>query len=214
MNAIFLSDILLQLLSAGASVGRVYTTDRVIGRRWNLLALSSIGVDYTVNYLHQGRSLHLTGALVFGALSARTAMILALRLDGAGHRRQLARALISTSAWLACVAIVSLNQYRIGGIAPRTVAILTGPVNVAGLWYLLRHVTDPSVVALAGMGLGCVGESMGDMVRTRRCVLGMGLLMTVFAAATHNWGQLFKNAFADVTVTMISAVEYQDRPSA
>jgi hypothetical protein len=218
MNVFVLIDALLQGLSAVASVGRVYTTNRVVGRRWNLAALSFVGLDYAVNYADAHRAIQFTGALVFGTLAVRTGLILGFRLDGAVRSRQVWRALISGGAWLACAVIVTANQYRSGGFAPQTLAVLGGvahgAIDAAGLWYLAKHVVDPSVVALTGMGLGCLGESMGDMVRTRRCVLGMGLLMSGFAAATHNWGQLFKNVVADVGTTTISAIEFQDRPLA
>jgi hypothetical protein len=218
MNVFVPIDVLLQGLSAVASVGRVYTTNRVVGRRWNLAALSFVGLDYAVNYAGAHKAIQFTGALVFGTLAVRTALILGLRLDGAERFRRVWRILISGAAWLACAIIVTANQYRAGGFAPQTLAVLGGvghgSIDVAGLWYLAKHAVDPSVVALAGMGFGCLGESMGDMVRTRRCILGMGLLMTGFGAATHNWGQLFKNVVADVGATTVSAIEFQDRPLA
>jgi hypothetical protein len=218
MNVFILIDVLLQGLSAVASIGRVYTTNRVVGRRWNLSALSFVGLDYAVNYADAHRAIQFTGALVFGTLAVRTALILGFKLDGAERFRQVLRTLISGTAWLACVVIVTANQYRVGGFAPLTLRVLVGvghgSIDAAGLWYLAKHAVDPSVVALTGMGLGCLGESMGDMVRTRRCILGMGLLMSGFGAATHNWGQLFKNVVADVGATTISAIEFQDRPLA
>ena len=209
-------DVMLQVSAAGASVGRVYTPHRVVGRRWNAAALLFVALDYAANYLHDLKNIHFTGALVFGTLTARTAVILSFKLDGDDRWRELSRAFISGAAWIVCASIVISNQYHSSGFNPQTLAVLAGlsggSIDVNGAWYLVKHLIDPTVIALTGMGLGCLGEAMGDMVRTRRCIFGMGVLMAGFGVATHNWGQLFKNVVSDVTVTVISALEFQDRP--
>lgn len=209
-------DLLLQVLAGGASIGRVYTPHRVIGRRWNAAALLLIAIDYSVNYIQEAKDIHFTGAVVFWALTLRTAAILAFRLDGHDRWRQWSRALIAAAAWLVCAAIVVWNQYCSGGFNPTALAALRTfsavPIRSDEVWYLAKYVVNPTVIALAGLGLGCLGEAMGDMVRTRRCILGMGILMAGFAIATQNWGQLFKNAVAGVTASVFSAIEFQDRP--
>jgi hypothetical protein len=216
MSIFSVIDILLQVSAACASVGRVYTTHRVVGRRWNAAALLFIALDYTLNYGHRQSDIYLTGAFIFWTLSVRTAIILLIRLDGSDYRRRLARALIAGTAWLVCAVIVILNRFQTGGFDPRTFSVIdnlsTASIGIRDLWYLAEHVVDPTVIALAGLGLGCLGEAMGDMVRTRRCIFGMGILMAGFALATHNWGQLFKNVVSDIGATVASAIEFQDRP--
>jgi hypothetical protein len=154
--------------------------------------------------------------LIFWTLSVRTLIILLFKLEGDDYWRRLARVLTAGTAWLACAGIVILNQYRSGGFNPRTLAVVvnlsTASINLRDLWYLAEHVLDPTVIALAGLGLGCLGEAMSDMVRTRRCIFGMGVLMAGFALATNNWGQLFKNVISDIAATVVSAIEFQDGP--
>jgi hypothetical protein len=209
-------DIGLQVSAAVASVGRVYTPHRLVGRRWNAAALLFIALDYSGNYVHDWRDIHFTGALVFWALTARTAVILGFQLDGDDRWRKLSRALIAGAAWIACAGIVIFNQYHTGRFDPKTLtalgALSNASIDIEAGWYLAKHVTDPTVIALTGLGLGCLGEAMGDMVRTRRCIFGMGVLMAGFALASQNWGQLFKNIVSDVTATVISAIEFRDRP--
>jgi hypothetical protein len=209
-------DIVLQILAAVASVGRVYTSNRVIGRRWNTAALLFIALDYSGNYYQSWKAIHFTGALVFWALTVRTAIILGFKLDGDDRWRKLSRTLIAGAAWITCVVIVIFNQYQIGGFDQKTLTALrdfsNGTIDIDASWYLAKHVVDPTVIALTGLALGCLGEAMGDMERTRRCIFGMGVLMAGFAVATHNWGQLFKNIVSDVTATVISAIEFRDRP--
>jgi hypothetical protein len=209
-------DIGLQVSAAVASIGRVYTPHRLVGRRWNAAALLFIALDYSANYIHDWRDIHFTGALVFWALTARTAVILGLQLDGDDRWRKLSRALIAGAAWMACAGIVIFNQYHTGRFDPKTLtalgALSNASIDIEASWYLAKHVIDPTVIALTGLGLGCLGEVMGDMVRTRRCIFGMGVLMAGFALASHNWGQLFKNIVSDVTATVISAIEFRDRP--
>lgn len=209
-------DIVLQISAAVASIGRVYTSNRVIGRRWNSAALLFIALDYTGNYFQGRKDIHFTGALIFWALTVRTAIILGFNLDGDDRWRKLSRALIAGAAWIACATIVIFNQYWTGGFDPKTLAVLRAlsgaTIDIDSSWYLAKHVINPTVIALTGLALGCLGEAMGDMVRTRRCIFGMGVLMAGFAVATHNWGQLFKNIVSDVTATVISAIEFRDRP--
>src|SRR5216683_3079987 len=209
-------DIVLQISAAVSSVGRVYTPNRVVGRRWNAAALLFIALDYTGVYLQEKKDIYFTGALVFWALTARTAVILGFKLDGNDRWRKLSRALIAGAAWMTCAGIVIFNQYQTDGFDPKTLtalgALSNAAIDIDASWYLAKHVIDPTVIALTGLALGCLGEAMGDMVRTRRCVFGMGVLMAGFAVATHNWGQLFKNIVSDVTATVISAIEFRDRP--
>lgn len=209
-------DMALQIATAVASVGRVYTTNRVIGRRWNAAALLFIALDYTGDYLQDWKDIHFTGALIFWALTSRTAVILGLKLDGDDRWRKLSRALIAGAAWITCAVIVIFNQYQTGGFDLKTLTALrnlsNATIDIDASLYLAKHVIDPTVIALTGLALGCLGEAMGDMVRTRRCIFGMGVLMAGFAVATHNWGQLFKNIVSDVTATVISAIEFRDRP--
>jgi hypothetical protein len=119
---------------------------------------------------------------------------------------------------LTCAVIVISNRYQTNGFDQRTLAVIgnlsAGSIHIEDLGYLAKCLLDPMVIALAGLGLGCLGEAMGDMVRTRRCIFGMGVLMAGFALATQNWGQLFKNVVSDIGVTVISAIEFQDRPLA
>jgi hypothetical protein len=209
-------DILLQVAAACASIGRVYTPHRVIGRRWNAAALLCIALDYSLHYIIQQKGIYFTGALVFWTLSLRTAIILIFKLEGDDYGRKLLRVLIAGTAWLACAVIVTLNQYLNGGFDPKTLAVVdklsTASIDLKDLGYLAGHIVDPTVIALAGLGLGCLGEAMGDMIRTRRCVFGMGILMAGFAVTTQNWGQLFKNVMSDIAATVASAIEFQDPP--
>src|SRR5215470_15593934 len=98
-------DILLQVSAACASIGRVYTSDRVVGRRWNAAALLFIAFDYSLHYAYHRNDIYFTGALVFWTLSIRTAVILVFKLEGEDYGPRLARALIAGTAWLACAGI-------------------------------------------------------------------------------------------------------------
>jgi hypothetical protein len=211
-----LSDILLQVGSATASVGRVYTVNRVVARKWNTVALLLISADYLIRFYLTPKDIYLNGSLVFGALAARTILILILNLDHGDRWRRVLRAGISGAAWILCAVIIVQNQYGVGAANPKAVSAFAnfykGQNDVHEAWNMLLRAINPTVIALAGMGLGCLGESMGDMVRTRRCILGMGLLMTAFGITTHNWGQVFKNLVSDVSMRIVSAVEYQDSP--
>ena len=51
-----------------------------------------------------------------------------------------------------------------------------------------------TLLPLAGIGLGCLGEASNDMVIRRRCVLGMGCVMAAFGFATEAWGLVFENS--------------------
>jgi hypothetical protein len=213
---IALSDLVLQVGSGAASVGRVYTLNRIVARKWNTVALLLISADYLIRFYSTPKAIYLNGSLVFGALAARTILILIFNLDHGDRWRGVLRAGISGTAWIVCAVIIIQNQYGVGVPARKAVSAFTnfyeGQNDVHEAWNLLLLAINPTVIALAGMGLGCLGESMGDMVRTRRCVLGMGLLMTAFGITTHNWGQVFKNLVSDVSMTIVSAVEYQDSP--
>jgi hypothetical protein len=216
MGTFLILNILFQISAACASIGRVYTQHRVIGRRWNAAALLFIALDYSLYYRYLQNGIYMTGALVFWSLTLRTAIILALNLEGEDYWRRLARGLIAATAWLACSVIIILNRCQTSGCDPKIFAVLANlsvtSVDLRGIWYLAKYFVDPTVIALTGLGLGCLGEAMGDMVRTRRCIFGMGVLMAGFAIATQNWGQLFKNLVSDIAMTVISAIEFRDRP--
>lgn len=39
-------------------------------------------------------------------------------------------------------------------------------IDLHGICYLAKCFVDPTAIALTGLGLGCLGEAMGDMVQT------------------------------------------------
>jgi hypothetical protein len=57
--------IALQLVTAGASIGRVSTSNCIVSRGCNALALGAVAVDFAVNYFSTGRTDDLTAQLVF-----------------------------------------------------------------------------------------------------------------------------------------------------
>jgi hypothetical protein len=73
----------------------------------------------------------------------------------------------------------------------------------------LRPIT---LLALVGIGLGCLGEASNQMVVRRRCVLGMGCIMAMFGVWTSAWGLVFKNAVSDVGATVYAMIKYRDPP--
>ena len=50
-----ITQILLQLTSAVASVGRVKTSSHIVSRRFNALALGAVAADFAIKYGHTGR---------------------------------------------------------------------------------------------------------------------------------------------------------------
>lgn len=73
----------------------------------------------------------------------------------------------------------------------------------------LRPIT---LLALAGIGLGSLGEAPNQMVVRRRCILGMGCIMAMFGVSTSAWGLVFKNAVSDVGATVYAIIKYRDPP--
>ena len=175
-----------QLTSAIASVGRVKTASHVISRRFNALALGTVAADFAVKYLSTGGVDSLVGLIVFVVLTARTLLILGFsRIEGSTFRRRIACA----TAFLVCAT-----------------------ASVAGQLYLSGTLRPITLLALVGIGLGCLGEASNQMVVRRRCILGMGCIMAMFGVSTSAWGLVFKNAVSDVGATVYAMIKYRDPP--
>jgi hypothetical protein len=173
-----------QLTSAIASVGRVKTASHVTSRRFNALALGSVAADFAVKYLCTGGVDFLVGLIVFVVLTARTLLILGFsRIEGSTFRRRVACA----TAFLVCAT-----------------------ASVAGQLYLSGTLRPITLLALLGIGLGCLGEASNQMVVRRRCILGMGCIMAMFGVSTSAWGLVFKNAMSDVGATVYAMIKYRD----
>jgi len=181
-----IAQILFQLTSAMASVGRVKTTSHIVSRRFNALALGAVAADFAVKYAHTGRADFLVGLMVFIVLTGRTLLILGFgKIEGNTFRRRVACAV----AFLVCIV-----------------------ASVAGQFYLGDPIRPMIVLPLAGVGLGCLGEASNDMIVRRRCVLAMGCVMAAFGLATGAWGLVFKNLVSDVGATVYSMNKYRDPP--
>ena len=175
-----------QLTSAIASVGRVKTASHAISRRFNALALGTVAADFAVKYLYTGGVDFLVGLIVFVVLTARTLLILGFsRIEGSTFRRRVACA----TAFLVCAS-----------------------ASVAGQLYLSGTLRPITLLALVGIGLGCLGEASNQMVVRRRCILGMGCIMAMFGVSTSAWGLVFKNAVSDVGATVYAMIKYRDPP--
>jgi hypothetical protein len=175
-----------QLTSAIASVGRVKTASHVISRRFNALALGTVAADFAVKYLCTGGVDFLVGLIVFVVLTARTLLILGFgRIEGSTFRRRVACA----TAFFVCAT-----------------------ASVAGQLYLTGTLRPIALLALAGIGLGCLGEASNQMVVRRRCILGMGCIMAMFGVSTSAWGLVFKNTVSDVGATVYAMIKYRDPP--
>jgi hypothetical protein len=181
-----IATIAFQLISAMASVGRVNTSSHVVSRRFNALALGAVAADFSVKYGHTGRADFLVGLMLFTVLTVRTLLILGFgKIEGNTFRRRVACAV----AFLVC-----------------TVAAIAGP-------FCLRDPIGPmTLLPLAGIGLGCLGEASNNMVVRRRCVLAMGCVMSAFGLATGAWGLVFKNLVSDAGATVYSMNKYRDWP--
>ena len=143
-----------QLISAIASVGRVRTKSYVVSRRFNALALGAVAADFAIKYLGTNRADYLVGLVIFTILTARTLLILCFgTIEAELFRRRLTCAL----AFLACALASVASQLAATG----SLAFVT-------------------LLPLAGIGLGCLGEASNEMVVRRRCVLAMGCVMTLF----------------------------------
>jgi len=179
-----IDQILFQLTSALASVGRVKTSSHGVSRGFNALALGAVAADFAVKYAHTGRADFLVGLIVFVALTVRTLLILGFgKIEGSTFLRRVACAV----AFLVCAVASVGGQFWLGG-----------PI---------RPIT---LLPLAGVGFGCLGEASNDMIVRRRCVLVMGCIMAAFGLATEAWGLVFKNIVSDVGATVYSMNKYRD----
>jgi len=150
------------------------------------LALGTVAADFAVKYLYTGGVDFLVGLIVFVVLTARTLLIFGFSsIEGNTFRRRVACA----TAFFVCA-----------------IASLASQVYLTGT---LRLVT---LLALVGIGLGCLGEASNQMVVRRRCILGMGCIMAMFGVSTSAWGLVFKNTVSDVSATVYAMVKYRDPP--
>ena len=181
-----IAQILLQLISAVASIGRVKTSSHVVSRRFNALALGAIAADFEVKYAHTGRPDFVVGLIVFVVLTVRTLLILGFgKIEGNTFRRRVACAV----AFLVCAVASTTGQFYLGDpIGPLT------------------------LLPLVGVGLGCLGESSNNMIVRRRWILAMGCTMAAFGMAMEAWGLVFKNLVSDVGATIYSINKYRDPP--
>src|SRR6516162_1689435 len=146
-----IEQILFQLTSALASIGRVKTSSHVVSRRFNALALGAVAADFAVKYAHMGRPDFLVGLIVFVVLTVRTLLILGFdKIEGNTSRRRVACAV----AFLVCAV-----------------------ASIAGQLYFGEPVRPVTLLPLVGVGLGCLGEASNNMVLRRRCVFAMGCTM-------------------------------------
>jgi hypothetical protein len=174
-----ITQILFQLTSAVASIGRVNTSSYTLSRLFNAIALGAVAADFTEKFLRTGRPDDLVGLTLFTILT------------GSIERNALRRRIACAIAFLACIV-----------------------TSVAGQIYLGHGIGAMTLVPLAGIGLGCLGEASNNMVIRRRCVLGMGCVMAAFGLATEAWGLVFKNLVSDVGATVYSMNKYRDWPLA
>jgi hypothetical protein len=178
--------ILFQLTSAVASIGRVNTSSYTVSRQFNAIALGAVAADFTEKFLRTGRPDDLVGLTLFTVLTVRTLLILGFSgIEGNTFRRRIA------CAAAFCVCTVT---------------------SIAAQLWLGRGIGAMTLLPLAGIGLGCLGEASNNMVIRRRCVLGMGCVMAVFGLATEAWGLVFKNLVSDAGATVYSMNKYQDWP--
>jgi hypothetical protein len=190
--------IVFQVITAGASIGRISTANYIVARGFSAVALGAIAADFAVKYFWTGRAdnlteqivfLHraddLTGLLVFAVLTLRTLLMLCVgSLD-----RGLPRRIMCAVVFAICVACTIAAQ-NIGVYPFRLVALLP----------------------LIAIGFGCLGEAIQDTVVRRRCILALGCIMAVFAFETSAWGLLFKNLFSDAGASAYNMVKYRDPP--
>src|SRR5215469_12126296 len=181
-----IGQILFQLTSAVASIGRVKTSSYVVSRRFNAIALGAVAADFAAKYAHTGRADFMVGFIVFVVLTVRTLLILGFgKIEASTFRRRVACAI----AFLVCAIASVVGQFWLGG-----------PI---------RPIT---LLPLAGVGLGCLGEASNDMIVRRRCVLAMGCIMAAFGLSTAAWGLVFKNMVSYVSATVYAMIRYRDLP--
>jgi hypothetical protein len=148
--------------------------------------LGAIAADFAIKYLCTERVDHLVGLVVFTILTARTLMILCFEtIEAEVFRRRVTCAV----TFFACAVASVASQLAATG----SLALIT-------------------LLPLIGIGLGCLGEASNDMVVRRRCILGMGCIMTLFGISTGAWGLVFKNAVSDAGASIWSTVKYRDPP--
>jgi hypothetical protein len=181
-----ITQILLQLTSAVASVGRVKTSSHIISRRFNALALGAVAADFAIKYSYAGRADFLVGLMVFVVLTVRTLLILGFaKIEGNTFRRRVT----CVVAFLVCAV-----------------------ASTAGQFYFDEPIRPLTLLPLVGVSLGCLGEASNNMIVRRRCVLAMGCVMAAFGLATEAWGLVFKNLVSDVGATIYSMNKYRDPP--
>jgi hypothetical protein len=178
--------ILFQLTSAVASVGRVETSSHIVSRRFNALALGAVAADFAIKYVYTERPDFLVGLIVFVVLTARTLLILGFgEIEGNTFLRRVACAV----AFLVCAV-----------------------ASIAGQFYPGEPIRPMTLLPLVGVGFGCLGEASSNMIVRRQCVLAMGCVMTGFGRSTEAWGLVFKNLVSDVGATIYSMNKYRDPP--
>lgn len=181
-----IAQILFQLTSALASVGRVNTSSHIVSRRCNAVALGAVAADFAVKYAHTGRADFLVGLILFAVLTARTLLILGFsKIEESVLRRRVACAV----AFVVCAL-----------------------ASIGGQLHLGTPPSPMTVLPLVGVGLGCLGEASNNMPQRRRCVLAMGCVMASFGLVTGAWGLVFKNVVSDVGATAYSIRRYRDWP--
>jgi hypothetical protein len=181
-----IAQILFQLTSVVASIGRVKTSSHVVSRRFNALALGAVAADFAVKYANTGRADFLVGLIVFTVLTTRTLLILSFGgIEGNTFRRRVACAV----AFVICAA-----------------------ASIAGQFWLGAPITLITLLPLAGVGLGCLGEASNGMIVRRRCVLLMGCVTAAFGLSTEAWGLVFKNIVSDIGAALYSMIKYRDPP--
>ncbi len=86
-----ITQILFQLTSAVASIGRVNTSSYTVSRQFNTIALGAVAADFTDKFLHTGRPDDLVGLTLFTVLTGRTLLILGFSgIEGNTFRRRVA----------------------------------------------------------------------------------------------------------------------------
>jgi hypothetical protein len=181
-----IEQILFQLTSALASVGRVKTSSHVVSRRFNAVALGAVAADFALKFAETGRADFLVGLIVFVVLTGRTLLILGF---GTIEESKFGRRAACAIAFLVCAL-----------------------VSVGGQFWLDRPIRPITLLPLAGVVFGCLGEASNNMIVRRRCVLAMGCIMAAFGLATEAWGLVFKNIVSDVGATVYSMNKYRDPP--
>ena len=119
-----IAQILLQLTSTVASVGRVRTSSHIASRRFNALALGAVAGDFAVKYARTGRADFLVGLILFVVLTVRRLLILGFsKIEGNTFRRRVGCAV----AFLVCAGASIAGQLYLGEpIGPLTLLPLVG----------------------------------------------------------------------------------------